>query len=54
MRTISGTKGEPVIRTAKKVVYTAGRPPWYDPSGQLHEPFIIGISGVYLFEFCHL
>lgn len=29
-----------------QVVYTAGRPPWYDCHGtQLREPFIIGICG---------
>ena len=29
----------------KDVCYTAGRPPWYNASGQLSEAFIIGISG---------
>ena len=29
------------IRGAK-TIYTAGRPPWYDSSGQMMEPLIIG------------
>lgn len=29
----------------KNVCYTAGRPPWYNSSGQLSEAFMIGISG---------
>lgn len=32
-------------RLQKDVCYTAGRPPWYNVSGQLTEAFIIGISG---------
>lgn len=28
-----------------KTVYTAGRPPWYDSSGQMKEPLVIGLCG---------
>eukprot|EP00126_Sphaerothecum_destruens_P007053 Sdes_comp19659_c0_seq3m11493 len=28
-----------------KTIYTAGRPPWYNASGQLQSAFIIGIAG---------
>ncbi len=40
----SGPHGpvNPVIRTAKRTIYTAGRPPWYDSHGQLKEPVVIG------------
>lgn len=29
----------------QKTFYTAGRPPWYNFSGQHVEPFVIGICG---------
>ncbi|XP_022258382.1 uridine-cytidine kinase-like 1 [Limulus polyphemus] len=41
----SGSSHEPVLRTRQRMIYTAGRPPWYDTQGQLVEPFIIGICG---------
>jgi len=39
------TQREPIIRTTRRTIYTAGRPPWYDYQGQLKEPFVIGICG---------
>ena len=39
------TEKEPIIRTTRRTIYTAGRPPWYDYQGQLMEPFVIGICG---------
>lgn len=39
------TEKEPIIRTTRRTIYTAGRPPWYDYQGQLVEPFVIGICG---------
>ena len=39
------TEREPIIRTTRRTIYTAGRPPWYDYQGQLVEPFVIGICG---------
>ena len=30
---------------AGKTIYTAGRPPWYDASGQLRDAFVIGVAG---------
>jgi len=39
------TEREPIIRTTRRTIYTAGRPPWYDYQGQLKEPFVIGICG---------
>eukprot|EP00795_Rhopilema_esculentum_P007854 gene7854-13732_t len=32
-------------KTRSKIVYTAGRPPWYDSNGQLKKAFMIGICG---------
>ncbi|XP_076805853.1 uridine-cytidine kinase-like 1 isoform X1 [Clavelina lepadiformis] len=34
-----------VIRTNKRAIYTAGRPPWYNEQGELKEAFVIGLSG---------
>ncbi len=28
-----------------KTIYTAGRPPWYDSSGQMKEALVIGLCG---------
>jgi uridine kinase len=28
-----------------RTVYTAGRPPWYNTSGQINEPLVVGICG---------
>ena len=33
---------EQVVRSGKRMIYTSGRPPWYDSSGQLKEAFVIG------------
>jgi len=35
----------PILRTLTRTIYTAGRPPWYDPAGQHVQPCVIGISG---------
>uniref|UniRef100_H2Z969 Uridine-cytidine kinase n=1 Tax=Ciona savignyi TaxID=51511 RepID=H2Z969_CIOSA len=34
-----------VLRTSKRTIYTAGRPPWYNEFGQMKEAFVIGLSG---------
>ncbi len=39
------TEREKILRTGRRTVYTAGRPPWYDSQGQMIEPFVIGICG---------
>ena len=39
------TVREPVIRTSKRTIYTAGRPPWYDTQGGVKGTFVIGICG---------
>ncbi|CAG7817228.1 unnamed protein product, partial [Allacma fusca] len=46
-RTISQSsrKRYPILRSLTRTIYTAGRPPWYDPAGQHIEPCVIGISG---------
>lgn len=45
-RTIStGGSGDTVLRTSNRTIYTAGRPPWYNSQGQLHEAFVIGLCG---------
>lgn len=31
-----------VVRSGTKIIYTAGRPPWYDSHGQLKDAFVIG------------
>ncbi|CAG0903394.1 unnamed protein product [Cyprideis torosa] len=38
-------KEQPVLRMQNRTIYTHGRPPWYDTSGQQIEPFVIGICG---------
>ncbi|KAH7643099.1 uridine-cytidine kinase-like 1 [Dermatophagoides farinae] len=38
-------KADRILRTAKRTIYTAGRPPWYDTQGQSKESFLIGICG---------
>ena len=41
----SGTqKSSRVYQTGLRVLYTAGRPPWYNTHGQLKEAFVIGKS----------
>jgi hypothetical protein len=39
------TDREPIIRTNRRTIYTAGRPPWYDSHGKMIDPFVIGICG---------
>ncbi|KAI0980121.1 hypothetical protein GJ496_005093 [Pomphorhynchus laevis] len=34
-----------VLQAGPRVIYTAGRPPWFDSSGQMKEAFVIGICG---------
>lgn len=45
-RTTSQCKSEPpLLRTSKRTIYTAGRPPWYNEHGtQSKEAFAIGES----------
>uniref|UniRef100_A0A674MSJ7 Uridine-cytidine kinase n=1 Tax=Takifugu rubripes TaxID=31033 RepID=A0A674MSJ7_TAKRU len=46
-RTTSQCKSEPpLLRTSKRTIYTAGRPPWYNEHGtQSKEAFAIGLCG---------
>ncbi|CAH2245322.1 uridine-cytidine kinase-like 1 [Pelobates cultripes] len=46
-RTTSQSKTEPpLLRTSKRTIYTAGRPPWYNESGTpFKEAFVIGLCG---------
>ncbi|KAM9648301.1 uridine-cytidine kinase-like 1 isoform X1 [Aquila chrysaetos chrysaetos] len=46
-RTTSQCKSEPpLLRTSKRTIYTAGRPPWYNEHGtQSKEAFVIGLGG---------
>ncbi|XP_064420653.1 uridine-cytidine kinase-like 1 isoform X2 [Latimeria chalumnae] len=46
-RTTSQCKSEPpLLRTSKRTIYTAGRPPWYNEHGtQSKEAFVIGLCG---------
>uniref|UniRef100_A0A670ZD15 Uridine-cytidine kinase n=1 Tax=Pseudonaja textilis TaxID=8673 RepID=A0A670ZD15_PSETE len=46
-RTTSQSKSEPpLLRTSKRTIYTAGRPPWYNEHGtQSKEAFVIGLGG---------
>lgn len=43
-RTTSRSKAEPpLLRTSKRTIYTAGRPPWYNVTGTtFKEAFVIG------------
>lgn len=43
-RTTSQSKSEPpLLRTNKRTIYTAGRPPWYNVTGTtFKEAFVIG------------
>ncbi|XP_073191167.1 uridine-cytidine kinase-like 1 [Lepidochelys kempii] len=43
-RTMSQSKTEPpLLRTSKRTIYTAGRPPWYTETGTpFKEAFVIG------------
>ncbi|XP_074542035.1 uridine-cytidine kinase-like 1 isoform X2 [Halichoeres trimaculatus] len=46
-RTTSRSKTEPpLLRTDKRTIYTAGRPPWYNVTGTtFKEAFVIGLCG---------
>ncbi|XP_030054453.1 uridine-cytidine kinase-like 1 isoform X1 [Microcaecilia unicolor] len=46
-RSTSQTKTEPsLLRTSKRTIYTAGRPPWYNETGiPFKEAFVIGLCG---------
>ena len=44
------TKATRVVHTAKRTLYTAGRPPWYDCQGQLKNAFVIG-EWLFFFEY---
>lgn len=46
-RTTSQSKTEPpLLRTSKRTIYTAGRPPWYNVTGNtFKEAFVIGLCG---------
>ncbi|XP_034056481.1 uridine-cytidine kinase-like 1 isoform X3 [Gymnodraco acuticeps] len=46
-RTTSQSKSEPpLLRTNKRTIYTAGRPPWYNVTGTtFKEAFVIGLCG---------
>lgn len=59
-RTTSQCKSEPpLLRTSKRTIYTAGRPPWYNEHGtQSKEAFVIGrqrqrVSGLCLTSTLH-
>lgn len=39
------TERAPIIRTNRRTIYTAGRPPWYNKEGQHVEAFVIGVCG---------
>ncbi|XP_063236971.1 uridine-cytidine kinase-like 1 [Bacillus rossius redtenbacheri] len=39
------TAKESVLQNDLKIIYTAGRPPWYNSAGIQVEPFVIGICG---------
>lgn len=42
-RTTSQPKAVPLLRTNKRTIYTAGRPPWYNVTGTtFKEAFVIG------------
>lgn len=58
-RTTSQSKTEPpLLRTNKRTIYTAGRPPWYNVTGTtFKEAFVIGEAAHlhhYLMQFIHL
>jgi hypothetical protein len=44
-RTTSTSEKDGTIHIrGSKTIYTAGRPPWYDSSGQMKEALVIGIN----------
>jgi uridine kinase len=45
-RTTSTSEKDTTIHIkGSKTIYTAGRPPWYDSSGQMKEALVIGLCG---------
>ena len=53
-RTTSQCKSEPpLLRTSKRTIYTAGRPPWYNEHGtQSKEAFVIGRQRQHMSRLC--
>uniref|UniRef100_A0A671NTQ2 uridine/cytidine kinase n=1 Tax=Sinocyclocheilus anshuiensis TaxID=1608454 RepID=A0A671NTQ2_9TELE len=51
-RTTSQSKTEPpLLRTNKRTIYTAGRPPWYNVTGTtFKEAFVIGTTDMHIIE----
>ncbi|CAF3808620.1 unnamed protein product, partial [Rotaria sp. Silwood1] len=45
LRTSSRSIDERVKVRGRNTIYTAGRPAWYDASGEIKEAFVIGICG---------
>ncbi|CAF4163442.1 unnamed protein product, partial [Rotaria magnacalcarata] len=45
IRSISRSLEERVSFRGRQTIYTAGRPAWYDASGEIKEAFVIGICG---------
>ncbi|CAF1654204.1 unnamed protein product, partial [Adineta ricciae] len=45
IRTSSRSIDDRISFCGRKTIYTAGRPAWYDPSGEIKEAFVIGICG---------
>lgn len=43
--TSDGDRRDTEKQRQRKMLFTAGRPPWYDTEGQLKVPFIIGVGG---------
>lgn len=43
--TLTSQSSESVLRSNRRTIYTAGRPPWYNCAGQQVKPFVIGICG---------
>ncbi|XP_064617235.1 uridine-cytidine kinase-like 1 [Liolophura sinensis] len=41
----STSKGNRVVHSGIRTLYTAGRPPWYDSHGQLTDAYVIGLCG---------
>lgn len=42
---LNNTDNSNVYIKGNKTIYTAGRPSWYNSSGQINEPLVIGLSG---------
>lgn len=44
-KSVKNTSSESVLRSHRRTIYTAGRPPWYNCAGEQVKPFVIGICG---------